>query len=429
MTTAYGTRTLSVTVLSVCVDPETVSKFIEVALDFSWAITEAPFEGYISDKRRPHFGENLKSGDGCFAIVDFDLDPDEAIAACTYLQQVFGRKVVIAAISQHDEPERMLLAMRAGCTEFMRLPFDETAAAAACGRFEQQLSTRTATNSMAGSVVSFFGAKGGVGTTTLAVHLATYLVQHSKKKVLLIDNHPQFGHACVYLGIDGSKFLFQELVKNVNRLDSDLLSGFVAKHPSGLDMLSSPDVGQRARPMDAEDVASTLDFLRSEYDFVIVDCSATLHEVNLAVVAASSRVYMVATPEISAVRDLCRYIDDLQQIDRTTKKVKVVINRFSSQFAVNLEDIEKAIRLPVDFCIPNSYVELVRSANLGIPVKMDSKSGFTVELLRWANALVGTEQPALGKGAVSTTGSPWGVVKGQLQSVFGRPAAAAQKRA
>ena len=399
-------------------------------MENQWATTEAAFDGYISEKRRPHFGDHLKSGDGCFAIVDFDQDPAQAIAACTYLQLVFGRKIVLAALSKSEDPEQMLLAMRAGCTEFMKYPFDEVAAAAACERFERQLSTRTVTNSMGGSVVAFFGAKGGVGTTTLAVHLATYLVQHSKKKVVLIDNHLQFGHACVYLGIDGSKFLFQELVRNVARLDSDLLTGFVAKHPSGLDMLSSPDVGQRARPMNAEDVANTLDFLRTEYDFVIVDCSTMLDEVNLAVVAAASRVYMVATPEISAVRDLCRYIDDLQQVDSTSNKVKVVINRFSSQFAVNLEDIEKAIRLPVDFCIPNSYVELVRSANLGIPVKVDQKSGFTAEILRWANSLVGAEQPSVGKGAAKASGAnQWGSMKGQLQSLFGRPDAAAQKRA
>lgn len=429
MTNAYGTRTLNVTVLTVCVDAETVKQFLNVALEHDWAVTEAAFDGYISDKRRPHFGDHLKSGDGCFAIIDFDKDPEEAIAASTYLQKVFGRKIVIAALSKNEDPERMLLAMRAGCTEFMHDPFDEAAYSAACERFEGQLSTRAVSSSVGGSVVAFFGAKGGVGTTTLAVHLASYLVQHSKKKVLLIDNHPQFGHACVYLGLDGSKFLFQELVRNVNRLDSDLLTGFVAKHPSGLDILSSPDVGQRARPMDAEDVANTLDFLRSEYDFVIVDCSAELHDVNLAVVTAASRVYMVATPEISAVRDLCRYIDDLQQIDRTTNKVKVVINRFSSQFAVSLEDIEKAIRLPVDFCIPNSYVELVRSANLGIPVGVDQKSGFTAEILRWANSLVGAEQPRVGKGVARAPGKPLDSLKEHLQSFFGRPVAAGQKRA
>lgn len=144
--------------------------------------------------------------------------------------------------------------------------------------------------------------------------------------------------------------------------------------------------------MEPEDVASTLDFLRSEYDFVVVDCAAMLDETNLAVIAAASQVYVIATPEISAIRDLSRYVDDLLRIDDTTNKMKVVINRFSSQFAVSLDDVEKAIRLPVAFCIPNSYVELVRSANLGIPVSGETHSTFSDDLTRWANSLVGVRE-------------------------------------
>ena len=240
--------------------------------------------------------------------------------------------------------------------------------------------------------MALLGAKGGVGTTTLAVHLATFLVESCKKKVLLIDNQSQFGHVCIYLGLDGTSFHFQEVVKNVHRLDSELLKGFIAKHPSGLDVLSSPDIGQTARVMNAYDVATTLEYLRTEYDFVLVDCAGRLDEISRAVVAASAHVYVVATPEISALRDLSRYVDDLREQDDVTK-VKAVINRYSSQFAVSLAEIEKAIRMPVSYSVPNSYIELVRSANLGVPLSAASENGFTKELMNWAEALVGTTGP------------------------------------
>jgi len=67
-----------------------------------------------------------------------------------------------------------------------------------------------------------------------------YLVLCHQKKTLLIDNHPQLGHACIYLGIDGSRYHFQELVRNLSRLDSDLLRGYIATHESGLEVLASP---------------------------------------------------------------------------------------------------------------------------------------------------------------------------------------------
>ena len=388
-------QTMNVTVLTVCLDAALADNLLYLLDQSNWAVTHAAFDTYMSDKRRPHFGDNLRATDGCVAFIDFARDPVQAAEAVAHLQQVFGDRLIVAALAAAPTPALMLEAMRAGCTEFLTEPLEAASLLAACDRFEQHFLARAVRTGASGSVVAFFGAKGGVGATTLAVHLATYLVQNNKKKVLLIDNHSQFGHACIYLGIDGSRFQFQELVRNVNRLDSELLLGFLARHPSGLDMLSSPDIGQTSRPMHADDVTSTLDFLRGEYDFIVVDCVALMDETNLAVVAAASQVFVVATPEISAIRDLSRIVDDLARIDSTASKIRVIINRFQSQFAISLEEIERAVRLPVAFSIPNSFVELVRSVNLGIPVSLEAKSPFTEVLVRWANTLVGVHTPAV----------------------------------
>jgi pilus assembly protein CpaE len=242
-------------------------------------------------------------------------------------------------------------------------------------------------------VLAFFGAKGGVGSTTLAVHLALYLVQCHQKRTLLIDNHPELGHICVYLGIDGTRFNFHELVGNVTRLDSELLRGFTAKHSSGLEVLSSPDVCGSTRNLDSDSVTKLMEFLRTEYDFIVVDCSTALHESDLAVLDCSDHVYLVATPEIGAIRDLSRYVDNLTRIESTVEKMHVVINRFSSRYAVKVEQIEKAIRLPIAIRLPNSYTELVRSVNLGEPIAPSRKSEFSLQFIKWAASLAGNAAP------------------------------------
>ncbi len=388
MSPLASTRALHVTLLSVCVDEAVIQAALRCTEDRDWTVIQAAFDGYISSKRRPHLPDILRAGDGCIALINFEADPEQAAAAASYLHQAFTGRIVVVAISQESNPSSLLLAMHAGCMEFLAAP-TEHAFQECFSRVEQHFAERTTTVTTTGSTLALLGAKGGVGTTTLGVHLATYLVQNNNKKVLLIDSKAQFGHTCIYLGMDGSNCHFQEVVGNVNRLDSDLLRALVATHVSGLHVLSSPDVGQVARPMHPEDVTATLDFLRSEYDFVLVDCADTTDEITRAVIAASSQVYVVATPEITAIRDLSRYVDDLSHMDDSSK-VRVVINRYSSQFAVSLEEIEKAIRLPVTFNIPNNYIELVRSANLGVPVSADGKSGFTAELTKWAHSLVGT---------------------------------------
>jgi pilus assembly protein CpaE len=279
--------------------------------------------------------------------------------------------------------------MRAGCNDFIGGEFSEPAFLETLNRLNQQWSAKAALHSVHGSVFTFFGAKGGVGTTTLAVHIAMYLVQCHKKKTLLIDNHPQLGHVCIYLGIDGSRYNFHELVQNLNRLDSELLRGYIATHSSGLEVLSSPDTCEGRKATDPESMAQTLDFLRGEYDYVIVDCPTSLDETNLAVIEASNQVFIVATPEIGSVRDLSRHVDVLSQNPQNADKVKVVINRFSAQHAVSLEQIEKAIRLPIAFKLPNSYAEVVRSGILGEPISPKSKSEFTTQLVKWVSTLGG----------------------------------------
>jgi pilus assembly protein CpaE len=72
--------------------------------------------------------------------------------------------------------------------------------------------------------------------------------------------------------------------------------------------------------------------------------------------------------------------------------VKIIINRFSAQHAVSLEQIEKAIRLPVFLKIPNNYADVVRSGILGEPISPKHKSDFSAQLVKWASTIAG---PAL----------------------------------
>lgn len=385
----YGSGIMSVALITISLDLSVADEIADSVLAMSWAVHRADCEGYVSSTKRPPLPQPVKAANACIAVIDFDKDVDQAVAAAAYIQELFSGKAALVAVSVSQDPEILLRAMRAGCTEFIGGEFDPAEFGETLNRLHQQWSTKSARNAIRGSVITFFGAKGGVGTTTLAVHLAMYLVQCHGKKTLLIDNHPQLGHACIYLGIDGSRYHFHELVRNLTRLDSDLLRGYIATHSSGLEVLASPDVCGGMKPCDPESIAQTLDFLRGEYDYVIVDSPTALDETNLAIIEISSLVYLVATPEIAAIRDLSRYVDSLSQSDQNIDKVKVVINRFSSQHALSVEQIEKAIRLPVTIKLPNGYAEVTRSAILGVPVSPKQKTDFSVPLLRWVNGLVG----------------------------------------
>jgi pilus assembly protein CpaE len=380
---------LHVAVLTVHVDQQTIDQIRQSTADMAWAQVQCDFENYFSIAKRPHLPQQVIDSPACIAVIDFDEDPELALETAECLRQRLHQKVAIVALSSATDPDLLVRAMRAGCSEFLGKPFDSDEFTDMLTRLDQRWTASIGGPQNSGKILSFFGAKGGVGTTTLAVHLAMFLARDFRKKVLVIDSHPQLGHTCLYLGLDGSHHLFCELVRNVGRLDVDLLRGFIASHPSGLDALSSPDVYGGPRISDVESVEQTLEFLATQYDFVLLDCETSFENFNLSIIDLSYRVYLVASPEIGAIRDLSRYVDGLAQNAQITEKLQVIINRYSSREAVTIEQIEKAIRLPIAMKITNSYSELVRSINIGEPVPSDRKSDFSRQLIKWSTALVG----------------------------------------
>jgi pilus assembly protein CpaE len=237
-------------------------------------------------------------------------------------------------------------------------------------------------------VIALFGVKGGVGGTTLAIYLATFLVRQHRKKVLLIDHHHQLGHVCLYLGLTENPYYFDELLRNVDRLDVELLAGFLTRHPSGLDVLPSPDTCAVRYSSNPHDMEHVLSFLRSEYDYVILDSSLETQNVNSAIIDCADEVYLVATPDVAALRDLSRHVENFGLDAKTAPKLRIAINRSSSDDAVSAEQVEAAVRFPVSVTVPNAYAELIHAINAGEPLSPQRRSEFTTKISKWANRLV-----------------------------------------
>ena len=393
MRIAYEPGLQETAIVTVCTGEKFAERLREAFEQRAWTIHFSIYEAYLSSGRRPALS-TLRSASACVAFVDFDTDPESAAETVQYLSAVLSGRVTVVGVAGQLDPAMMLTAMRAGCTEFLEREASDDTILDTLERLEKPDTSAMRTGIANGSILSFFGAKGGVGTTTLAVHLATYLVKLHKKRVLLVDLHPELGHVCVYLGLDGSRVHFQELVRNVGRLDSELLRGFVARHSSGLEVLSSPDLCGGSKSMDSEAVGRALDFLRGEYDYVLLDCARPNSEWTERVIAASTLIYMVATPDVGAVRDLSRHVDLLIPSDGSSDKLQVILNRASSPYAIDVTQIEKAMKLPIAIRIASSYPELVRADNLGEPLSPDAHTELSGQLAKWASSLVGATSPA-----------------------------------
>ena len=139
-------------------------------------------------------------------------------------------------------------------------------------------------------------------------------------------------------------------------------------HPKGVDVLPSPNVLNGATSgISPEAIERTVRFLAGVYEDVIIDCAREVSDLNLAAIRCCEALYLVATPDVAALRDLTRYIDRLLQCNVPANMLRVVINRYSKEAPLTLEQIEKAVHQQVSITIPNSSAELAKAVNTGMP--------------------------------------------------------------
>ena len=134
----------------------------------------------------------------------------------------------IIAVASVPEPDRILQAMRAGANEFFMPgppgivgPPDTMGEGiqAAIRKANERVQAASPDGAAASKVLSFFGTKGGVGTTTLAVNTATELARLTKQSTLILDLNPFIGEVGLFLGVR-PRFTVLDALESVDRLDA-----------------------------------------------------------------------------------------------------------------------------------------------------------------------------------------------------------------
>jgi pilus assembly protein CpaE len=237
--------------------------------------------------------------------------------------------------------------------------------------FARAAARRRAVDRTPGKLLVFQGAKGGAGTTTLAINFAVALAKENFGTVVLVDLHPQLGEISLGLGI-APRFSVVDALENAGRLDADFLSTLVSKHESGLMVLGSADSYGTHRSLErgAEKLFRTL---REEFAFVVVDAGSCSGNIPDALFEAADSIYLVTEVNLPALRNARRLISCLTGKE-SARTVEVILNRYNSRTVeIDEESTIKALSRPVDWKVPNDYMSVRGAQNLGIPlVQQDS---------------------------------------------------------
>ena len=303
--------------------------------------------------------------------------------------------VTLVVVAGASEPDLILQAMRAGGNEFVAWPVGDGGPPEAMKEGIWAAIRRTAERSGAqdgqGSrTLSFFGAKGGVGTTTLAVNCAIDLVRECKQPTVIVDLNPFLGEVGLFLGVR-PRFTILDALDNLQRLDAAFVRELVAKHKSGLDILAGSEQLGRPNLQDAAGIDELLQLLGRSYSFVVIDCGSLTHPAVDIAVFASDSVFLVANPDVPSIRNTQRLVDRMAQMGVADERVQVLLNRMSERHVIAPKQLEQAVGRPVYQGFPSDYVTVSAALNAGVPLTMSNSTEIAARFSEFAKRVAGLD--------------------------------------
>lgn len=299
-------------------------------------------------------------------IVMVDL---RGVACLPGALEAFHRQhpsVAVLLLLSSFDPAIMLEAMRAGVKECLRDPVSAEDLAAAFARV-----ALVPTTGPAGAVFAFLGAKGGVGTTTAAVNVATELSRLESGSVLLVDFHLAHGDAAVYFGAE-PKFSVADALENTHRLDAAFLKTLCVRTKAGPELLASPD---RALSIlvDAGRVRAVIEATARHYSFVVLDLCRTDPAVLDGLDAVKTFV-VVANQELATVRGAARMAAALNQ-RYGKERVVLAVSRYDPNAGISQDDIQRVVGSKIGHRLPSDYRAALEALNTGQPFGANNKTG------------------------------------------------------
>ena len=318
-------------------------------------------------------------------LVDFDKDRRTAAIIAERIHTALPGTAVFAVSSQ-SQPDVILEAMRAGCGEYLIKPMDREQLVRAVARIGSR--RREKQEQSRAQILAFMGAKGGCGTTTMATQFGALLSSSFRRNTLLLDLHPDFGDAALYLRLMKTRFHLFELLENTDRLDDDFLQSFILKHSSGLHLIPAPEGSVAHRgDLPGGAVAHTLGFLGQRYEFILADLPPSLNAENLAVINDCDYLYLITVAEVSAIRNVVRQLECFAETDIPKDKIRVVLNRQDKRSVLSEAQIEKVLQRKIFWRVPNQYSQVVKTIHEGDPISQLSNSEVTRSLEAWADSV------------------------------------------
>jgi pilus assembly protein CpaE len=312
-----------------------------------------------------------------------------------------GAAIIVVAML--GEVEMVRQAMLQGAQGFLLKPFSEAELLGSIRQAYELVLQRRAERAEAarlpattqarpvahGEVVAVFSPKGGVGCTTVAINLAVALKAATDRPTILVDADLRFGDVDAALNIASAASL-ENLLPQLDGIDNLLLDRSLLTHSSGIQVVIAPphlDMADSIRPDQLKRFLVRLTELREGY--VVVDAWSTLDEITLSILDVCHHLVVVTTPQVTALRDVHRFLEVMDLLGYERDKTLLVLNHCYHRSEIKLADMERALGHPIVQAIDYAPNQVTASINRGVPLVLEYRDTPTAQsILRLAQMLV-----------------------------------------
>jgi pilus assembly protein CpaE len=294
-------------------------------------------------------------------IVDVDSDPEVGFEAVRQISSP-PRSRAVVVLSQSKDSDQVLRAMRAGAREYAVIEPDLKEVVGAVINLARE---RIGKDVGTGKVITVFGAKGGCGATTIATNLAGMIKNQRDMRVVLLDLNLELGDCLVFLDL-ANKFSISDAIRNMQRLDAELLRTQIAQHSSGVHVLAQSDRVEEADHVNPEQVGQLVSFLKHNYDVIVIDGLRGFDEVALTALDASDQIVLLVTQDIPAIKNARRCLDVFDRLGYQDKKIHLVVSRYEKGLnKLDIPTIAETLGRPVAARVSNDGATVMSGINRG----------------------------------------------------------------
>jgi pilus assembly protein CpaE len=303
-----------------------------------------------------------------------DAASDMALAASLVGQGSVGQpgRPRIVLVGPAPSPELLLSAMRLGITEYLAEPVLRTELGAVLERVQDRLcpvapalpAGQLAAQSQGGRVVLVLGAKGGIGTTTVAVNLADTLTRQGCGRTALLDLAQPQGETPIFLDLEHT-YTWADVAANIGRLDATYLESVLARHHSGLAVLPAPDFSAEAFLAPAV-LRRILELLRRSYAQVVIDGGTGHDEATLEALDMADDVLLVMDLSLPCLARAKRFLEAVRATQPgLLPRLRLVANRKTSESDIGTNEAEGILQKHIAWVVVNDYKSALSAINQG----------------------------------------------------------------